>query len=151
MNENNKSASLSDILCGLQQAVSNAVATLRAQQVNMLDTYIQDDGKPLTKTIVFGDKTVEVPLMSLLSQSNIEMDDVEINFKAKISDVTSMAENGFFRTGKMAAVIPQSTLMLNMNGIRSENDDTIQIKVHFKTTDIPEGVARLNDEYNKMI
>lgn len=148
--EKRKTTSLSDILRGLQQAVSSAVSALQAQQLNMLNDYIGHDGKPITKTVVIGGRTMEVPVMSLLSQSNIEMDDVEMTFKAKISDVADMGENGFLRSAN-GAEVSHATLMLNMSGVKSDADDTIEIKVHFKTTPIPEGVARLTDEYNKII
>ena len=64
----------------------------------MLNEYIDNDGKPFTKKVIIGERTTEIPIMTLLSQSNIEMDDVEIKFKAKISDVTDMGENGFLRS-----------------------------------------------------
>ena len=149
--DNNKSStSLADILRGLQHAVSSAVTALQAQQFDMLNQYIDKDGMPLTKSVVIGGSKVDVPIMSLLSQSNIEMDDVEIKFKAKINDVNAMGSDDLFRSAS-GVEVPHATLMLNMDGIRSDNDDTIEIKVHFKTTPIPEGVARLTDEYNKLL
>lgn len=150
-NENkHKTTSLSDILRGLQQAVSCAVSALQAQQLNMLNEYIDNEGYPLTKTVQLGSRKAEIPVMSLLSQSNIEMDDVEIRFKARISDVADLGESGFLRSAS-GIEVPHASLMLNMDGIKSDADDTIDIKVHFKTTPIPEGVARLVDEYNKTI
>ena len=149
-NEKHNTTSLSDILRGLQQAVSSAVSALQAQQLNMLNEYIDNDGKPFTKKVIIGERTTEIPIMTLLSQSNIEMDDVEIKFKAKISDVTDMGENGFLRSAN-GTEISHASLLLNMNGIKSDSDDTIEIKVHFKTTPIPEGIARITDEYNKTI
>ena len=146
----NAKTSLSDILCGLQAAVCNAVSTLQSKHLEMLGRYTTDDGKPLTKTFQFGNQTTEVPLMSLVPQANIEMDDVEIKFNARICDVAETDGGGFFRAGKDGQ-IPQSSLMLQMSGIKSDADDTIEIKVHFKTAPISEGAARIADEYNKMI
>lgn len=149
-NTQTQTTSLSDILCGLQAAVCNAVSTMQSKHLEMLGKFVEEDGKPLTKTFRFGSQTTEVPLMSLVPQANVEMDDVEIKFKAKIRDVAEISSDGFFRADR-GGLISQSSLMLQMDGIKSDSDDTIEIKVHFKTAQIPEGVARIADEYNKMI
>ncbi|WFE83611.1 hypothetical protein [Parabacteroides chongii] len=40
---------------------------------------------------------------------------------------------------------------MNMDGIKADANDTMDITVRFKVKDTPEDVARLMDEYNKQI
>lgn len=80
---------LSDILKGLQQAVSSATSMLQAQQMDNLSHFWTKDGWPITKKVQIGERELEVPIMALVSHNNLVMDDIEIKFKARIGDVSS--------------------------------------------------------------
>lgn len=85
-----KKYALSDILKGLHQAVNSAQEMLQAQQVQSLTRFWQtNDGSPVSQKVKIGDREMEVPLMSLVSHSHLEMNDVEIKFKARIGEVAS--------------------------------------------------------------
>ena len=43
-------------------------------------------GEPITQKVKIGERELDVPLMALVSHSHLEIDDVEIKFKAKIGD-----------------------------------------------------------------
>lgn len=73
---------LSDILKGLQQAVSSATSMLQAQQMDNLSHFWTKDGWPITKKVQIGERELEVPIMALVSHNNLVMDDIEIKFKA---------------------------------------------------------------------
>lgn len=139
---------LSEILKGLQQAVSSATGMLQAQQVDNLSHFWVEGGKPVTQNIQIGERNVEVPLVALVPHSNLAMDDVEIKFKARIGEVSSHSMPNAL-DGKDA--ISHAELQMNMEGIKADADDVMEITIRFKVKDTPEGVARLMDEYNKQI
>lgn len=140
---------LSDILKGLHNAVNSAQEMLQAQQVQSLAKFWQsNDGTPVSQKLKVGEREVNVPLMSLVSHSHLEMDDVEIKFKARVGDVASHAI-----VNKLDAnnVLTHSDLQMEMDGIKATDDDVMEITIRFKQKETPEGVARLTDEYNKLI
>lgn len=140
---------LSDILKGLHNAVNSAQEMLQAQQVQNLTKFWQsDDGTPISQKLKVGDRELNVPLMSLVSHSHLEMDDVEIKFKARIGDVAS---HSFANKLESNNAMTHSDLQMEMEGIKATDDDVMEITIRFKQKDTPEGVARLTDEYNKQI
>ncbi|MDB8920542.1 DUF2589 domain-containing protein [Parabacteroides merdae] len=144
-----KTYAFSDIIRGLQQAVSGAHEMLQARQVQSLMKFWQtNDGKPLTQKIQVGDKEMEVPLFALVSQSNMEMDEVNISFKTKIGDVAMHSIADKLHGNQ---TLSHADLQMEMDGIKADDDDVMQINIRFKVKETPEGVARLTDEYNKQI
>ncbi|MBR5956253.1 MAG: DUF2589 domain-containing protein [Bacteroidales bacterium] len=139
----------SDILKGLHNAVNSAQDMLQAQQVqNLRRFWNPEDGEPLSQKIKIGDKEMNVPLMSLVSHSHLEMDDVEIKFKAKIGAVASDSMSDGVVIG---SPLTHSDLKMEMEGIKATDDDVMEVTIRFSQKDTPEGVARLTDEYNKLI
>lgn len=138
----------SEILKGLQQAVSSATGMLQAQQVDNLSHFWMKDGKPIIQKLQIGERDLEVPLVTLVPHSNLTMDDVEIKFKARIGDVLS---HSFPNALEGNNVMSHADLQMNMDGIKADANDVMEITVRFKVKDTPEGVARLMDEYNKLI
>ena len=144
-----KRYAFSDIIRGLQQAVSGAHEMLQARQVQSLMKFWQtNDGKPLTQKIIVGDKEIEVPLFALVSQNNMEMDEVNISFKAKVGDVAMHSITDKLHNNQS---LSHADLQVDMDGIKADDDDVMQINIRFKMKETPEGVARLMDEYNKQI
>lgn len=144
-----KRYAFSDIIRGLQQAVSGAHEMLQARQVQSLMKFWQtNDGKPLTQKIIVGDKEIEVPLFALVSQNNMEMDEVNISFKAKVGDVAMHSITDKLHNNQS---LSHADLQVEMDGIKADDDDVMQINIRFKMKETPEGVARLMDEYNKQI
>lgn len=140
---------LSDILKGLHNAVNGAQELLQAQQAqNLLRFWQKGDGTPISQKVKVADRELDVPLMSLVSHSHLEMDDVEIKFKARIGDVASHSTANKLDEGK---ALTHSDLQVEMEGIKATDDDVMEITIRFKQKDTPEGVARLTDEYNKLI
>ena len=147
--EKKQKYAFSDIIRGLQQAVSGAHEMLQAQQVqNLMKFWQTNEGKPLTQKVQVGDKEMEVPLLALVSQSYIEMDEVNISFKAKVGEVTMHSITDKLSNNQS---LSHADLQVEMDGIKATDDDVIEITIRFKAKETPEGVARLTDEYNKMI
>lgn len=140
---------LSDILKGLHNAVNSAQEMLQAQQMQRLTRFWQpNDGTPVSQKLKVGDRELNVPLMSLVSHSHLEMDDVEIKFKARIGDVASHSIADRLNAGN---ALTHSDLQMDMEGIKATDDDVMEVTIRFKQKETPEGVARLTDEYNKLI
>lgn len=140
---------LSDLLKGLHNAVNSVQEMLQAQQVQNLAKFWQEsDGTPISQKVKIGDGELNIPLISLVSHSHLEMDDVEIKFKARVGDVASHSLANKLNDNNC---LSYSELQMEMEGIKTTDNDVMEITIRFKQKDTPEGVARLTDEYNKQI
>ena len=138
-----------DIIKGLQHAINGAGEMLQAQQAqSLLKFWKNDDGKPVTRKIQVGGREMEVPLVALVPHNHLEMDDVEIKFKARVGDIASGKLSGSNLAGEP---VSHADLLMEMEGVRAADDDVMEITIHFKSKDMPEGLARLTDECNKTI
>lgn len=139
----------SDILKGLQYAINSTQDMLQAQHLQgIMKFWNSNDGSPVSQKVKIGDRVLDVPLMALVPQSHLEMDDVEIKFKARIGDIASHSTVDKLQNGQN---LTRADLQMEMDGIKATDDDVMEITIRFKAKDTPEGVARLTDEYNKMI
>ena len=73
---------------------------------------------------------------------------MEIKFKARVGDVASQSIDNKLEGGN---ALTHSDLQMEMDGIKATDDDVMEITIRFKQKDTPEGVARLTDEYNKLM
>ena len=68
---------LSDILKGVQYAINSAQEMLHAQQVqNLMKFWKSNDGAPVTQKVLIGERELDVPLLTLVPHSHMEMEDV---------------------------------------------------------------------------
>lgn len=140
---------LSDILKGLHSAINSTQEMLQAQQIQNLSKFWKaEDGSPVSLNLKVGSQLLNVPLMPLVSHSHLEMEDVEIKFKARVGDV---ADHSLTNKMDNNQVLTHSELLMQMEGIKASDDDVMEISIRFKQKDTPEGVARLANEYNKHI
>jgi len=142
-----KTYAFSDILKGLQSAISGAQDMLQAQQVQNLSNFWVGE-KPVTQKVQLGDKEVEVPFLTLVPHSHLSMDDVEIKFKSRVGDMVSKSVANKLEAGN---AVSHAELQMEMDGIKATDNDVMEITIRFKAKATPEGVARLMDEYNKQI
>ena len=139
---------LSDILKGLQQAVSSATSMLQAQQMDNLSHFWTKDGWPITKKVQIGERELEVPIMALVSHNNLVMDDIEIKFKARIGDVSSHSIPNVLEANN---AVSYAELQVDMGDNKPDVDGMMEITVHFKIKDTLDGINRLTGECNKLI
>ena len=95
--------SFSDIMNGLQYAVNCAQDTLQNHQIQNLTrlfegTNANNANTFQSKKIMVGDKTIDIPLIALISHHYLAMDNVQIKFKAG-------RKRGITDSGKQLAVI----------------------------------------------
>ena len=139
--------SFADVLKGLQHAVNSAQDMLQGQQVQNLTRFLNtSDGTPVSQKVKLGNREVEVPLMSLIPQSHLAMEDVEVKFNAKVGDITPEALRSLNGNN-----IPHADLKVALEGVRAKDDDVMQITIRFKQQTTTEGLSRILDEYNKLI
>lgn len=144
-----KTYAFSDIIRGLQQAVSGAHEMMQAQQVQSLQKFWQtNDGKPVCKKVKIGGEEIDVPLISLVSHSHLEMEDVEIKFRVRIGDAEIQT---FANPTQENSRLSYAELQLIAENIKVTDDDVMDITVHFKLKNGSEGVTSLVNCYNKHI
>lgn len=139
----------SDILKGLQYAVNSVQDMLLARQVQNMEKFWHDnDGSPVCKKIKIGDKEIDVPLISLVSQNHLEMEDVEIRFRMRIGDADI---HSFTDSAKDNNGLSYAELQFMADSIKVTDNDTMDITVRFKVKSSPDGIAHLTDCYNRHI
>lgn len=135
---------LSNLLCGLQQAVNEACEIQKAKQMEILRQYWDDDGKLLTEKINIGQaETIEVPLLTLIPQNALIMDKVEIEFQAKPENVMEGTQTSHLQNSEMSYELME----LNMDSAKGNN--LMHIKVCFSAEQPTEGICKVIDECNK--
>lgn len=143
-----KTYAFSDILKGVQYAINSAQDMLQAQQIQGLQRFWNSaDGQVLTQKVKIGERELDVPMMTLVPHGHLEMDDVEIKFKTRVGDIASQAVDGLQANHSVS----HADLKMEMEGIKATDDDVMEICIRFKAKETPEGIARLQDEYNKLI
>ena len=146
-----------DVLAGLQRAISQAQEMLQNHQLENFSNFWNTDGKPVTHSLLIHDKTVDVPLFTLVPHSHLAMDNVTVEFSTRIGDVITKESSNLLKRGSLmhngseSVFLSHADLKVAMDGIRSDGEDVMKVSITFKVRDTPEAVARLMDEYNKGI
>lgn len=137
---------------GLQYSVNAAQQVLERHHLYLLGKYIDENGAPKTQRIRLNEKkVVDVPLLAYMNQGALGIDELEIEFSAKIdaSLVKPMEEKGA-GTAEKDFSIDRSCFEVNFSP-SSRDGDVMRVRIKFKNRDVPEGVARVTDELNKEI
>lgn len=156
-NKDDKSSqTLSDLIRGLQHSVNSAMEMIETRNIELLGRYFTEDGVPLKKRIWVDDKTaVDVPLISIVNPSTVNIKEVEMDFHVKVLDVDlkKKAAQGGFNTGDKAVEfdnrLKRSKLEVSFDGKNAHS--SMHVKIKFEATPIPEGLSRIVDEYDKTI
>lgn len=144
--------SLSDIMNGLQYAVNCAQDTLQNHQIQNLTrlfrgTNANEANMFQSEKIMVGDRTIDIPIIALISHHYLAMDNVQIKFKAKVGSVESQApENSLLLSNTHRA-----NLQMQMSNIKSDADDVMEVCVNFKVQETPESISRIIDDFVKNI
>ena len=144
--------SFSDIMNGLQYSVNCAQDTLQNHQIQNLTrlfegTNANNANTFQSKKIMVGDKTIDIPLIVLISHHYLAMDNVQIKFKAKVGSVESqIPENNLLLSSPQRA-----NLQMQMSNIKPDADDVMEVCVNFKVQETPESISRIIDDFVKNI
>lgn len=139
----------SDIIRGMQYAVNTAHEMLETYHIDVLNKYFDDNGFPKTKQIrIDANKKIDIPLISLINQNSLAIDELEVEFRAHINEV-EIKETQLEDTRNR---IKLDRTAFEMNFTPSEREDNVvNIRIKFKSTQQPEGVSRITDEFNKLL
>ncbi|HPW65762.1 MAG TPA: DUF2589 domain-containing protein [Salinivirgaceae bacterium] len=136
---------LSDIMRGMQYSVNTAQEILEKHHVKILNKYFNEEGVPITKRIkINDDKIIEVPLISIINLSSLNIDELVIRFKAKINSIElkNLKDDN--------EDIDRSCFEMDF-APGEEDDNDVSVKIKFKIKEQPEGISRIVDEFDKQI
>ncbi|MCX4262171.1 MAG: DUF2589 domain-containing protein [Alistipes sp.] len=154
--EKNGTQTLADLIRGLQHSVNAAMEMIETRNVELLGRYFSPDGEPLTKRLNIDDNTaVEVPLVSIVNPSTINIKEVEMDFSVQInsSDLRCKQPQRGFLNGDDAIDfdnrLKRSSLEISFDG--KSDLSRMQVHIKFEAKPVPEGLSRVIDEYDKTI
>lgn len=144
-------------MTGLQNSISLVQDMLQNRQLENLSHFWEQNGQPVCQIVHLGERTVEVPLLALVSHSQLAMDTVEVKFSTRVgsvaagrtSDLLTARNLGDEQSG--SGVLSHADLQVAMGGVKADGEDTMEVFITFKIKDTPEAVSRLVDEYNTRI
>lgn len=155
-NEKNVPQTLSDLVRGLQHSVNTAMEMVETRNIELLGRYFSPDGKPIAKRLNINDQTaVDVPLISIVNPSTINVKEVEMDFSVQIvsSELRRKQSQGGFQAGNTNTHfnnrLRRSNLEISFDG--SKDTSRMEVRIKFEAKPIPEGLARIIDEYDKTI
>ena len=143
---------IEELLGGLLEAAMVAQGISEKQHINSLANYF-DDGVPKTVDFKVGEKTVTVPLYILADHSSIGLNELDIEFEARLvfgdsTDPVSQVKRsilGLFK--KKGYKHNLGGIEVDSGATRTNNSGMAKIKVKFTSDDKPEAVIRLVDHY----
>ena len=142
---------IDELISGLLEASIVAQRVSEQQHIINLNNYFNPNGTPKTTSINVGSKVLEVPLFTLANLSSININELDIEFDAKIVVGTHKPSNikkmlwGLFKHDEDAKHNIKS-IDVDSGGV-----NTAKIKVKFKSCDKPEMISRIVDMYIQKI
>lgn len=151
----------SDIIRGLQYSVNTAQQILERHHLYLFSKYFDEQGVPVMHEFQLSEnRKLNVPVISLIGQHALAIDEMEIEFNARITavetkrDMESGAENEIGKENekddKGNNWIDRACFDVDFSAM-SKSDNLLHVKIKFKAVDQPEGVSRVIDEYDKLV
>jgi hypothetical protein len=143
---------IEELVGGLLEAAMVSQSMSERQHINALRNYFNEDGTPMTKTFKIGEKELVVPLYILADHSSIGLDELDIEFEARLifgDDETEVSQ----LKKSLLGLFKKKGYEHNIKGIEvdsgknTNNSGMAKIKVKFKSDEKPEAVSRLIDVY----
>lgn len=154
--EKNVPQTLSDLIRGPQHSVNTAMEMVETRNVELLGRYFSPEGEPLTKRLnINGQTAIDVPLISIVNPSTINIKEVEMDFSVQIvsSDLRQKRPQEGFQAGEQRTHfdnrLKRSNLEISFDG--KKDDSRMHVHIKFEARPIPEGLSRTIDEYDKTI
>lgn len=143
---------IEELVGGLLEAAMVAQGISERQHINALRNYFNEDGTPKTTSLKIGEKILSVPLYILADHSSIGLDELDIEFEARLIFGDSQKNVSDIKKS-LLGIFKKKGYQHNIKGIEvdsGKNADTsgmAKIKVKFKADEKPEAVSRLVDAY----
>jgi hypothetical protein len=141
---------IEELVGGLLEAAMVAQNISQRQHINSLRNYFDEDGNPKLQKFVIGENTVDVPIYILADHSSIGLDELDIEFDARLiiggSEVSELKKSllGIFKKGEYKSNIKGIEVD---SGKNTDGSGMAKIKVKFKSDEKPEMISRLVDLY----
>ena len=141
---------LDEVLQGIYSSVVEAQNTIESHYLGeIVEDYFEKDGTPKIIVVKLPGaegklKEVRVPAISLVPHQGILIDEVEVEMKVKLSGSDEEKDSKGQKQGKLRKII---TDFSNREG----GKELATIRVKFKGSDPPEGLARIKDNLIKFI
>ncbi len=150
--------SLAELTRGLQHAAASANAVVAHQYTSMLDQFFDrnEAGQLVAKVVVLetpDGQRLNLPLITLMTPRGIALERMRIELAVRADDVSAIDQNHHFDSGMHRC--GEFTVSMTPRSAGSKTDDrernAMDIAIEFVTTDPPEGLMRLIDEYTNAI
>jgi hypothetical protein len=141
---------IEELVAGLLEAGMVANSVSEKQHINAVRNYFDDKGNPKTTTFMVGDKELVVPLYILADHSSIGLDELDIEFEARLifgdDEVSNIKKSllGVFKRKDHEHNIKSIEVD---SGKNSDSAGMAKIRVKFKADTKPEAVSRVVDAY----
>lgn len=146
--EERRGVDLTEIIKGMQFAVNEAQTILERHHLNSLLCFFTDNGEPKTVSLhLEGNKYIDVPTFTLASHSALQIDELEMQFKARIQDVESF-ESDIDGDGTLDRI---AGFEVGFTPDISDSSNFVNVSIKFKSISQSEGFSRVLDEYNKIV
>ena len=144
---------LEELLGGLQEAAQVVLSIQERQHINTLSKYFDEYGTPHTQIFKIGDSEVEVPLYILADHSSVGLDELDIQFQARLlpnGETPSELKKNLLpiferQKQKGNAKYKHQISNISVDGDSPNKDGVATIKIKFKKDNKPEAVSRLVD------
>jgi hypothetical protein len=148
---------IEELVSGLLEAGMVAQSITEKQHISNLINYFNADGSPKIQKFKVGDKEMEVPLYILADHSSIGLDELDVEFEARLVIGEPQASDlkrsllGIFKNKKDGKVSQDSSHNIRSievdSGRNEDGSGMAKIKVKFKSDTKPEMISRLVDAY----
>lgn len=167
-----KTESFSDLIGSIQDAFFAVNELSEQQHLEMLESYFEDD-KPKTMTVNYpyfdesGEvayKELDIPLLCLVPISSLKINEVDIDFKVKLSGKIKLQEGGRRKTylekreKDLVCASGDSSDDDAGHGLgfvseyrKSKDGNYANISLKFRADEAPEGLIRIRDELIKIL
>lgn len=141
-----------ELLAGLLEAGMVANGISERQHIHSLRNYFHQDGTPKVTSFTIGDKNLSVPLYILAAHSSIGLDELDIEFQARLIFGDSPTQVSNLKKS-ILGIFKKKGHQHNIKGIEidsgknSDSSGMAKIKVKFKSDTKPEAISRLIDAY----
>lgn len=143
---------IDELIGGLLEAAMVAKRLAERQHINNLSNYFDDDGNAKTTKFKVGTRDVEVPLYILADHSSIGLDELDVEFDARliVGDHTpsTIKKDLFGLLKRKSTEEVHHIRSIEVDSGKNENTNGMaKIKIKFKSDEKPEMVSRLIDSY----
>ncbi len=145
---------LTDIVRGIQWAVSSAIQATESQYITTLKRFFekQEDGtyKAIEAEIVIDDEhSMKVPLISLVNPNGLILKKMKVDMVVKVDGTT--IKNVLDANDGKETDITRSSFKVSFNQKNKDNGKTVGLTMEFDSSESPEGVSRVLEQLTNNI